>query len=357
MTARRPVRLSPAPVHLDCETCGASLRVDADQRTAVCPYCASPSVVERPPSHDRPAPHFVLGFSMSQESAQGAVKAWLGKRSFFVQSGVKAGTVDAIRGVYTPAYLYSAMAQTRYAAQIGENYQETETYTTRDDKGNTVTRTRVVTRTEHRHLEGQHATYVMDVLVVASRAVQNAELEAVEPFDLRTMRRYTPAVISGWIAEEPTMSQEECYGLARREALEKIGRELAGFMPGDSHHGLVHETHLDRETLELLYVPLWVLAIRHDPSKPPFRVLINGQTGAIHGKAPLSWVKITLVVLFVILLLAAPFVLAAARDRGAGRGGARPAVPAARTNAAPAPAPPEGARPGGSRPGPAGGAR
>ncbi|XXR83389.1 hypothetical protein WMF26_20935 [Sorangium sp. So ce185] len=340
-------------MQLECETCGASLRVEADQRTAVCPYCASPSVVERPPSNDRPSPHFVLGFAMARESAQGAVAAWLGKRSLFVQSSVKKGTIDAIRGVYTPAYLYSAMAQTRYAAQIGENYQETETYTTTDDKGNTVTRTRVVTRTEHRHLEGQHATYVMDVLVVASRAVQNAELEAIEPFDLRTMRRYTPAVLSGWVAEEPTMTQAECYALARREALEKVGRDLPGFMPGDSHHGLTHETRLDQETLELIYVPLWVLAIRHDPRKPPFRVLINGQTGAIHGKAPLSWVKIALAVLLAILLLAAPFVLAAARDRDPAerRGVARPPAPAA------APAPAERARPGGSRPTPTGGAR
>ncbi|XXY88772.1 hypothetical protein WME98_45800 [Sorangium sp. So ce296] len=340
-------------MQLECETCGASLRVEADQRTAVCPYCASPSVVERPPSNDRPSPHFVLGFAMARESAQGAVAAWLGKRSLFVQSSVKKGTIDAIRGVYTPAYLYSAMAQTRYAAQIGENYQETETYTTTDDKGNTVTRTRVVTRTEHRHLEGQRATYVMDVLVVASRAVQNAELEAIEPFDLRTMRRYTPAVLSGWVAEEPTMTQAECYALARREALEKVGRDLPGFMPGDSHHGLTHETRLDQETLELIYVPLWVLAIRHDPRKPPFRVLINGQTGAIHGKAPLSWVKIALAVLLAILLLAAPFVLAAARDRDPAerRGVARPPAPAA------APAPAERARPGGSRPTPTGGAR
>ncbi|AGP32431.1 hypothetical protein [Sorangium cellulosum] len=353
MTPRPSVRFSRAPVQLECETCGASLRVEADQRTAACPYCASPSVVERPPSNDRPSPHFVLGFAMARESAQGAVAAWLGKRSLFVQSSVKRGTIDAIRGVYTPAYLYSAMAQTRYAAQIGENYQETETYTTTDDKGNTVTRTRVVTRTEHRHLEGQRATYVMDVLVVASRAVQNAELEALEPFDLRTMRRYTPAVLSGWVAEEPTLTQAECYALARREALEKIGRDLQGFMPGDSHHGLTHETRLDQETLELIYVPLWVLAIRHDPRKPPFRVLINGQTGAIHGKAPLSWVKIALAVLLAILLLAAPFVLAAARDRDPAerRGVARPPAPAA------APAPAERARPGGSRPTPTGGAR
>ncbi len=166
---------------------------------------------------------------MSKEGAQGSVKEWLGRRGFFVQSSVKTGTVDTIKGVYTPAYLYSAMATSQYSAQIGENYQETETYTTTDSNGNTVVRTRTVTKTEWRYLQGQHSQYVMDVLVTGSRAIPNPELEAIEPFDLRLMRKYTPALISGWIAEEPTLSLPECYGLARQEAMEKIGKEMDDF--------------------------------------------------------------------------------------------------------------------------------
>lgn len=314
-------------MHLECQTCGASLVVDPAQRTALCPYCASPSVVERPPSQDRPAPAFVLGFTMTREGAHGAVREWLGRRGFFVQSSVKRGTVDSIRGVYSPAYLYSAMARSGYSAEIGENYQETETYTTTDDKGNTVVRTRTVTKTEWRHLSGEHATYVTDVLVTASRAVHNSELEAIEPFDLRMMRRYTPAVISGWIAEEPTLTLHDCYTLARGEATERIGRELSAFMPGDSHRGLSFHTALDRETTDLIYVPIWALAIRHDPKRPPFRVLINGQTGKIWGKAPLSWIKITLVVLLVLLAIAAPFVIGELAGSGKPRNSSPPPPP------------------------------
>src|SRR5262245_8469379 len=98
LSAHAPARPEAASSRVECETCGASLLVDPNQRTAVCPYCASPAVVERPPSHNRPAPHFAVGFSMSKESAQGAVKEWLGKRSFFVESSVKKGTIDSIRG-------------------------------------------------------------------------------------------------------------------------------------------------------------------------------------------------------------------------------------------------------------------
>ena len=290
-------------MNLECQTCGASLVLDAAQRTAVCPYCASPSVVERPPSADRPPARFALGFVLTQTAAGLAVKTWLGRRGLFVPSSVKRGHIDTIRGVYVPAYLYSALAQTSYSAEIGEEYQETETYTTTDANGNTVVQTRTVTRTEYRPLAGRHGTYVLDVLVTASRAVHNAELEAIEPFDLRLVRRYTPALLSGWIAEEPTLTLADCYALARGEAIAKIGEELGRFMPGDSHRNLVFQTELHRETTDLVYVPVWVLAVRHHPQKSPFRMLINGQTGQIWGRPPLSALRIGLFVVVLLVLV------------------------------------------------------
>lgn len=285
-------------MHLDCQACGASLELEASARTATCPYCASPSVVERPPSADRPSPTFALGFTVTRDNAVARVRAWLGSRSIFTRFASAA--IEALRGVYVPAYLYSAHARSSYRARIGENYTVTETYTTRDAKGNTVVRTRQVTKTEWRSLEGPHAAYVSDVLVTASRGIGNAELEALEPFDLRRMRRYDPAILAGWYAEDPTRSVAECTELARGEAVASVGSRLGAFMPGDSHADLQYQTWIEQESADLALVPVWVMAIRWDPKAPPVRVLVNGQTGKLLGKAPLSWIKITLAVLLVL---------------------------------------------------------
>jgi hypothetical protein len=43
-----------------------------------------------------------------------------------------------------------------------------------------------------------------------------------------------------------------------------------------------------------------VLAVRYRADKPPVRLVVNGQTGKLFGKAPLSWPKIAITVLFVI---------------------------------------------------------
>jgi DNA-directed RNA polymerase subunit RPC12/RpoP len=171
-------------VEISCQACGSTLLLDSNLRTTVCPYCASPSVIERPPSANRPAPSFVVGFVVDHDRAAEAVRNWISSTSIFARSDFKQAAPERTRGVYLPAYLYGAVADSSYFAKIGENYTEIETYTTTDSKGNTVTRTRTVTRTEYRSLGGEHSTYIVDVVVTASAGVTNEALEAIEPFEL-----------------------------------------------------------------------------------------------------------------------------------------------------------------------------
>lgn len=292
-----------ATLDILCKTCGARLTVEAHLRTAQCPYCDSPSVVERPPTADRPDPTFVIGFVLDREIATGHVQRWIKSRGMFAHSGLKTATLEKVRGVYLPAYLYGAVAEADYAAEIGENYTVTETYTTTSN-GRTVVRTRTVTKTEWRSLHGDFTRYVVDVLVTASKGIPNAELEAIEPFDLRALHRYSPGLLSGWIAEEPSLTRDACLKMAHQESSDKIGRELRSFMPGDSHRELRYHTTLRDQVIDLVLLPVWVFAARYAEGKPPVRVLVNGQTGEVQGKVPRSAAKITIAVLIGLGLVA-----------------------------------------------------
>lgn len=287
---------------IECQTCGAGLSPPAGQRTARCPYCASPSVIERPPAPDRPNPTFVMGFSVTKDAARDALKHWL--RGLWFRRGdlVRAAVEDA-QGVYVPAYLYSAVAQSSYRARIAEHYTETETYTVTVN-GKTETRTRTVTKTEWRSLAGTYATYLADILVTASRGIDNRTFEAVEPFDLRALRRYEPAYISGWNAEDPSLGLNDCMDLMRQEAVRDVGVRLTAFMPGDGHDDLQHQTALSQEAMDLVLAPMWVFVVRPDPQRPPVRVIVNGQTARVFGVVPWSWVKITLAVVIPLALIA-----------------------------------------------------
>ena len=293
---------------LACQQCGAAIAV-AGHRTASCPYCASPSVVERPASPDRPNPTFVLTFAAGDELPKRALGDWVRRQSIFADSALRRARVEDLQGVYVPGYLYSAVARSAYRAEIGEDYTETETYTETDSEGKTVTKTRTVTKTEWRSLTGQHCGYITDVVVTASAGLPNTELEAVEPYDLRQLRRYDPALISGWIAEEPSRGRDDCLELARREAVGREGERLGAFMPGDSYRDLHYKTTVEWETLDPVLVPIWVLAVRYRDDAPPLRIVVNGQTGEAAGKAPLSWWKIAIAVALGLAALAVIFYL------------------------------------------------
>src|SRR5690606_32957722 len=251
----------PDTQRFECRSCGAVLHIPRLERTAICPYCDAPTVVERHgPAAARPA--FALGFVLDQRAAHARARAFV-RAKHFARSDFRRAPFDKTRPVYFPAYLYGAVARSRYTARIGEHYQEIEHYTTVDSKGNTVRRTRVVTRTEWRSLQGLHETYVRDVLVSASGTLSNQALEAIEPFDLRALKRYDPALLAGLNAEEPSLSRDACLVEARRESGAGLDAALARFMPGDHHAGLERATELLSEQLDLSLVPIWVLAVRY----------------------------------------------------------------------------------------------
>jgi hypothetical protein len=290
-------------LEISCQSCGSTLLLESNMRTAICPYCASPSIVERPATKNLPKPTFIIGFAVDHERAMRIVKNWLRQSHFFVRSDFKRAAPDLTRGVYLPAYLYGAVADSRYSASIGENYTEVETYTTTDAKGRTVTRTRTVTKTEWRNLSGDHSCYVVDVVVTASKGVSNAALEAIEPFDMRALHRFAPAFIAGWLAEEPSRTQEECFQLAHDETIAKVGVLLKNFMPGDSHNNLQYRTTVSQEVIDLVLFPIWSFAVRYNDEKPPVKILVNGQTGRVAGHVPISVAKVSTAVIIALLLI------------------------------------------------------
>jgi hypothetical protein len=277
----------PHLLELNCESCGAKILIEPLMRTARCPYCDSASVVDRPAAPERPDPVFAVGFAVDRESAARAIREWL-RSKWFAPNELRAARAQSVQGIYLPTYLYSATADTMYSAVVGEIYETTRV----DPKNKRVERVQEI---EYQELKGEHAVHLADVVVSASRGLPNAEIEAVEPFDLEELKRYTPGLIAGWISEEPSVTSEECRGLAREEGVARIDRLLRSFMPGDTLQKLRHHTRFKSESIELCLLPVWVFAIRRGEGKPPIRFLVNGQTGKVHGSAPISWQKIAVV--------------------------------------------------------------
>jgi len=303
--------------HIECQACGAQIKVDADQRSYTCPFCDSTYVVEHTEATTgRQPPEFVIGFAVTPEQARKKFRRWIRNNSLFRPGDLsKARIEEKLRGVYLPFWRFTMRSHSRWNARIGEYWWRTETYTTTDSKGNTVTRTRRVRETEWWPLSGQHHMYHRDYLVSGSKGLPQEQADRIKPFNLPALKRYNAGYIAGWITEEYSVEKDTALEICRQEFLRRERAAVAAFMPGDTHRGLRVSTNFSNATSDLCLLPVYLLSYRHQDKL--YRFIVNGQTGKVAGDKPWSWkriwtavgigVGVLAVIVVIILILAGVF--------------------------------------------------
>jgi hypothetical protein len=203
------------------------------------------------------------------------------------------------------------LAQSQWAASIGEHWWRTESYTTMED-GKMVTHTRQVCETEWWNLSGRHHQYYSGYLVSASRGLEQREAERVFPFHLAGLRRYEPYFLAGWLSEEYSVPQEQALRITKDVFQQRERQSIGGFLPGDTWRDLRVETCFDDVDSDLILLPIYLMSYRYRGKL--HRFLMSGQTGKAHGDKPVSWRKI-LILLGVVLaaVLAAVLIIGANR--------------------------------------------
>jgi DNA-directed RNA polymerase subunit RPC12/RpoP len=289
--------------HIRCENCGSEISTDTDQRSYTCLFCDSTYVVEFSPSETgRQPPEFVIGFAVTPEQAHERFRKWLTSNAWFRPGDLKAARVeDKLRGLYLPFWAFAMLAESRWDTSIGEYWYRTETYTTTVN-GKTVTRTRQVRETEWWPLAGKHHRYYSGFLVSGSRGLPQSEAERIKPYYLQELKRYAPAYLAGWSAEEYSVEREQALEVCQQEFYRQEKNNVAAFLPGDSHRGLAVETQFSQVSSDLILLPIYILSYLYRDKV--YRFLLNGQTGLAAGDKPVSGKRIAAAVLVALGVIA-----------------------------------------------------
>ncbi len=295
---------SALPSHtFQCANCGTEVATSVDQRSYMCPFCDSSFVTEIPVNRGRQRPEFVIGFAISSQQAKEKFFEWLRSNSWFRPGDLAQKAVsEKQRGVYLPFWHFSMHAHSQWSANIGEYWYRTETYTTRDANGKTVTRTRQVQETEWFPLRGKHQRYYYGYLVPAATGISHEEARAIQPFQLSALARYRPYYLAGWMAEEYSVAMEAAIEQSKAEFQRREQHEIQQFLPGDTSSGLNVTTQFDVTGSDLILLPVHVLSYRY--RERVFHFLVNGQTGKVVGEKPYSATRITTAVVIGVALLA-----------------------------------------------------
>jgi predicted RNA-binding Zn-ribbon protein involved in translation (DUF1610 family) len=298
------VRSQPLPEHhFRCQTCGSEVNTSLDQVSYRCPFCDSNYVIELPArSSQDHQPEFIIGFAITSDKAAELFYQWMKQNSWFRPGDLSARSImDKQRGVYLPFWQFSMGAESRWRAQIGEYWYRTETYTVKNAKGETETRTRQVRETEWFPLAGEHHEYYYGYIVPAGRSLSDTEARDIQPYRLASLTRYRPHFLAGWMCEDDTVPRDDARMLCENEFLRREKNAVAGFLPGDEHSDLRVETQLTVHDSDLVLLPVHILTYRYKDKL--YRFIVNGQTGKVIGQKPVSTPRIAAAVGAVLLFI------------------------------------------------------
>ena len=93
----------------------------------------------------------------------------------------------------------------------------------------------------------------------------------------------------------PELTHEEALETSLAYFQVRQKKDVATFLPGDTHSGLQVETQFSDIHSDLILLPIYLFSYRYRGRL--FRLLINGQNGKVRGEKPLSALRVTLFIL------------------------------------------------------------
>jgi DNA-directed RNA polymerase subunit RPC12/RpoP len=297
-----------------CSVCGAVVLVEDKVQTDKCPYCGT--FLENKPeaAQGMIQPNGVLAFAITDRQAREAFNDWIAGRWFAPSQLRKLANLGKMSNCYVPHWTYDSMTYTHYTGERGDDYTETEYYTETDASGQTVQRSRQVTKTRWTPVSGRVDHFFDDVLILASHSVPESLMRGLAPWELPALEDFRAELLSGFQTERYAVGLKDGFEKAK-QVMDNDIRRLCMRDIGGNHQRLytVNTQHVG-VTFKHVLLPVWLAPYRYQ--QQTYQILVNGRNGRVCGTRPYSWIKIALFVLLILAILGI-VLLIASKVRGA----------------------------------------
>lgn len=288
-----------------CGNCGAIFDFEGSLTSESCVFCGSANVLAQEANRNALRPESLIPLDVGRAAADANFRKWLGGLWFRPDALKRLSSVDA-RGVYVPCWTFDANVHSDWSADAGYYYYETQMVPVMRN-GRLRMEMRRVQKVRWVPAWGQRDDTYDDLIVHASKGLPEALAKKLGAFDTQALVPYRPEYLAGWRAEEYQVDLADAWALAKERIVATQQSRCSADVPGDTQRSLRVQNDVRDVRWKHVLLPIWSLSYNHAGKR--YTVLIHGQTGRVEGQAPLSWVKILLLVL---ALLAAGLVIAAA---------------------------------------------
>ena len=201
---------------------------------------------------------------------------------------------NKIRGIYVPSFAFDANTASKYIGVLVKEHKHT------DSKGNTHT------TYEYINIAGNKLLNFTNVTIESSSKMQNKDMKALLPYDLKSENIFNPDFIRGFSTEHYEDSVDKCYGVAKSEMSAQIKASILSEYKSRYHYDSVKSfsmnTLFSEEKFAYRLVPVYCFEFIYKKKK--YITFMNGQTGKIGTGYPKSYLKVFLIILAVVLFIA-----------------------------------------------------
>ena len=285
---------------IKCESCKAISTLSSSLSSAFCPYCASPLIIGNLHEENIIQPKSLLPFKLDKNLAKDEFTKWIKKLWFAPNNLKKSLSLENFKGIYIPYWTFDTDTFSEYSGERGEHYYVTESYTATED-GKQVSKTREVQKTRWYDVSGNVQVMFDDLLIIATNSVPQAQAQKLEPWDTENLVPFDESYLSGFITEKYQVDLKQGFEIAKEAAAAGIEDAVNNDIGGDEQRISSIDTEYSAITFKHLLFPIYVSVYKYNGKV--YQFLINGRTGEVRGKRPYSWIKITLFILAILLLI------------------------------------------------------
>lgn len=259
-----------------CQQCSASTVLPVGAQSTECPFCGNAALVRAPEEAELVTPQGLVPMALDVEHAHRAAREWLGSGWLAPENLNQLVRGKQIRPAYVPFWVFEATLTVKWRAEVAEGYGRDRKWAWRT---------------------GERTTFFTDRLAPGLRALPAQLLRKLPKFDLKKLIVFKPEYLADWPAANYDLSLADASLNAREAMVKDAERELrTKAAPGQEVRSLEVSTDtFTGELYKLVLLPVWIGSYVY--GNRLYRVLINGQTGAVAGERPLDNGKLALVTL------------------------------------------------------------
>lgn len=260
-----------------CKNCGAVLLTEPQTAATNCSFCGAGVVLSDRLSGSL-APESVIPFSISKAQAQEAFKKWC-KKGLLTPSDFKvADRIKDITGLYVPFWLFDLNGR----GEVEATCTRVRTYTRGDW---------VYKETKYYHVYRKVDLNYLKVPCDASKKMDDGMMDKLEPYPYNNLKAFQMPYLAGYIAEKYDYTDEELLPRVKNRVHSYVDSYISSTISG---YTTVHYNRKDisirKKRSGYVLLPVWMVC--YDFRQAEHTFAMNGQTGKIVGKPPISASKV-----------------------------------------------------------------